>query len=210
MNFTMLKATCWQYREVVDNALYRICISTCCCKLQACMLFVHSHMTHAGLWHIAVYLFFDQCDDWRTVKPWTSRCWRRLADNIGRLWIIRCSECLSIHVYANCKPACCLCIQTFHFRCLVEMTLQRHGHIAVKCGTWHMQACGISQFIFSFTNVMTEELSNHELHDVEGDLLTISGGCGSSAVANVSQYMFTPIASLHAVCAFKRFTLDVL
>ena len=72
-----------------------------------------------------------------------------------------------------------------------------------------MQACGISQFIFSFTNVMTEELSNHELHDVEGDLLTISGGCGSSAVANVSQHMFTPIASLHAVCAFKRFTLDV-
>ena len=72
-----------------------------------------------------------------------------------------------------------------------------------------MQACGISQVIFSCTNVMTEELSNHELHDVEGDLLTISGGCGSSAVANVSQYMFTPIASLHAVCAFKRFTLDV-
>ena len=62
-----------------------------------------------------------------------------------------------------------------------------------------MQACGISQFIFSFTNVMTEELSNHELHDVEGDLLTISGGCGSSAVANVSQHMFTPIGSLHAV-----------
>ena len=136
MNFSMLKATCWQYREVVDDALYRICISTCCCKLQACMLFVHSnvslqmscrddsaatwsyscqvwYMTHAGLWHIAGYLFLYQCDDWRTVKPWTSRCWRRLADNIGRLWIIRCSECFSTHVYANCKPACCCAFRRF-------------------------------------------------------------------------------------------------
>ena len=32
-------------------------VSTCCCKLQACMLFVNSHMTHAGLCHVAVYLF---------------------------------------------------------------------------------------------------------------------------------------------------------
>ena len=102
-----------------------------------------------------------------------------------------------------------------------------------------MQACGISQVIFSCTNVMTEELSNHELHDVEGDLLTISGGsgssatsnveqsnhelhdvegdlltisggCGSSATSNVSQYVFTPVGSLHAVCAFPPLTSDVL
>ena len=33
--------------------------------------------------------------------------------------------------------------------------------------------------------MIIEELSNHELHDVEGDLLTISGGCGSSATSNV-------------------------
>ena len=64
MNFTMLKATCWQYREVVDHLLHRMFL---------------------------------------------------------------------IHVYASCKPACCLCIPTSHFRCLVQMRLQRHGHIAVKC-----------------------------------------------------------------------------
>ena len=92
-------------------------VSTCCCKLQACMLFVNSHMTHAGFCHIAVYLFVD-------------------------------------------------------------------------------------------TNVMTEELSNHELHDVEGDLLTISGGCGSAVVSNVFQYMLLQVASLHAVCAFLGFTSD--
>ena len=71
-----------------------------------------------------------------------------------------------------------------------------------------MQASVISQFIFFDTNVMTEELSNHELHDVEGDLLTISGGCGSAVVSNVFQYMLLQIASLHAVCAFLGFTSD--
>ena len=68
-----------------------------------------------------------------------------------------------------------------------------------------MQACGISQVIYSCTNVMTEELSNHELHDVEGDLLTISGGCGSAVTSNVSPYMLLHIASLHAV--FANFTM---
>ena len=45
---------------------------------------------------------------------------------------------------------------------------------------WYMTHAGLSHIenIFYFTNVDTEELSNHELHDVEGDLLTISGGCG--------------------------------
>ena len=52
------------------------------------------------------------------------------------------------------------------------------------------------------------ELSNHELYDVESDLLTISGGCGSAVVSNVSQYMLLQIASLHAVCAFPGFTSD--
>ena len=54
----------------------------------------------------------------------------------------------------------------------------------------------MSQFIFFDRNVLTEDLSNHELFDVEGDLLTISGGCGSSVVANVSQYMLLQITSL--------------
>ena len=143
-------------------------------------------MTHAGLWHIAGYLFLYQCDDWRTVKPWTSRCWRRLADNIGRLWISRYIECFSIHVVAHCKPACRFCIPTSHFRCLVQMRLQTLSDVLTVSrwvflqigGTWRTQACRISKCIFYFTNVDTEELSNHELHDVEGDLLTISGGCG--------------------------------
>ena len=73
-----------------------------------------------------------------------------------------------------------------------------------------MQACVISQFIFFDTNVMTEDLSNHELHDVEGDLLTISGGCGSAVTSNVFPYMLLHIASLHAVFAFPRLTSDVL
>ena len=68
----------------------------------------------------------------------------------------------------------------------------------------------MSQFIFFDRNVLTEDLSNHELFDVEGDLLTISGGCGSSVVSNVSQYMLLQIASLHAVFAFPPLTSDVL
>ena len=157
MNFTMLKATCWQYREVVDQPLHRMFLHTCCCTLQACMPFLQ-----------------------------TSRCWRRLADNIGRLWISRYIECFSIHVVAHCKPACRFCIPTSHFRCLVQMRLQTLSDVLTVSrwvflqigGTWRTQACRISKCIFYFTNVVTEELSNHELHDVEGDLLTISGGCG--------------------------------